>query len=218
MSIDLPVFVGSLPGRRSGELTRAIERVMARYPALRLCFGDREAAGPERFRRILTAIDRSFLCLLDVSSRSRPEGYFEFGYALGRGCCCVLLSRRRSRSVEELEGYERIEFESPQELRRRLEEALPRILGAAIWRITQIENSRFGQIDAKLVGVVGEALTSGRSLDRDLESSRLGLSVEQFVATADVFASLGLAVAREDGWGITDLGSACIPELLAAAR
>ena len=89
-----------------------------------LWFSDEHPRSGYLLEKIKEEIEDAFACFFDISIESKPNVFIELGYALGRGKPSFLLCRRGSPIPADLQGLERIEYSSYNELARLLQARL----------------------------------------------------------------------------------------------
>ncbi len=75
-------------------------------------------------KKIFPLIADAAFCLFEISVRSRPNVFLEYGFAKALGKPCYLLLRHGIRPPSDLDGYDRIQYQNYQDLRRQLSELL----------------------------------------------------------------------------------------------
>ena len=129
----LSCFVGHLFNRQQiDDLRPALRDGVANFDAIELYFADEVVASGRLLDKITQAIDRSFICIFDLSENKSPNVFLELGYALGKSKCCLLLLRSGSVLPADLEGHDRIEYESYTHLSQQLRQKLPSFLTARL--------------------------------------------------------------------------------------
>jgi hypothetical protein len=70
--------------------------------------------------KILPMISGCLFCLFEVSKKNRPNVFIEYGYAKAKDKPCFLLIHEGVKSPSDLDGYDRIQYSSYQDLRDQL--------------------------------------------------------------------------------------------------
>lgn len=197
-------FVGHVFNREQiDDLRRAIREALAEWEFIRLWFADDHLSGGHIFDKIRESIDRSFFCIFELSDATRPNVFLELGYALGKGKPCVFLLRDGKTMPSDLEGYDRIQYESMVQLANRLRDSMPQIIG----RLANVyPTTTLASIDGSLLLSVTELLQSiGPQLSAVVEEAgKKGLSEKQVREAFDTLEKINVLKRVGTRWTFTD--------------
>ena len=184
---------------------------------INLWFADDYLSGGHVFDKISGAIDRSFICIFELSDANKPNVFLELGYALGKNKPCFFLLRKGNSMPSDLQGFDRIEYESMKQVTEKLTGFWPQILQRAL---KQPNVKPIAEIAARPLVIVGE-LIMAMGLDPVqlvLEAAKQGMSKEEVQETLVFLQKNKVIEPIQDNWEFADGGKAALNNLIKAAR
>ena len=127
------IFVGHVfSTEQRHDLRNALQNGVITSPNVSLWYADENPGVGFVLSKITAAIDAAAFCFFEISTQSKPNVFLELGYAMGRKKPCFLLCRSHSKIPSDLQGLERIEYESYHQLTEYLQKNLGKMLPGAI--------------------------------------------------------------------------------------
>ena len=157
-----------------------------------LWFSDEHPGAGFLLEKIKAGIDNASACFFDISIDSKPNVFIELGYALGQGKTCFILCRRGSNVPADLQGLERIEYSSYNELMKWLQANLGKMLHAHF-------SSR--RINKDIVLLLKRLAAQGEIQKKDLlEGAKArGIDESDVLESVDGLVSFGVLTESTDG-------------------
>lgn len=127
--MTLYCFVGHVFNREQmDDLRRAICGALKRWDPFKPWFADEYWCSGHILTKIKNGIDEAKLCIFELSDKSKPNVFMELGYAMAKEKPLILLIKKGNHLPSDLEGLDRIEYESMVELEEKLGRCLPQVL------------------------------------------------------------------------------------------
>jgi len=185
-------------------------------PQACLWFADDYLGSKHILDKISDAIDKSDMCMFELSHLSKPNVFVELGYAIAKSKKYVLLVKKGLEVPSDLAGLDRIEYESFKELRDKLKKYLPQVIRNAVGTERLV-----GDLDMRVFRLLPDTPLPGSHIDLDklkAQARAAGVTDSQFREIAKFLEDRGFVVRSESEWIITDSGVDPIGQLVTLSK